>query len=84
MYVVLAQKPHIFIQNVAIKVIKIKDLAIKIYQYMYFQIYNYNLLKFAFSKKATKIDRIFTVDLTLTTFNLKLTVKISSIFVAFL
>ena len=33
------------------------------------------LVKFVFSKKATKIDEIFTVDLT---------VKISSIFVAFL
>jgi hypothetical protein len=27
----------------------------------------YILLKFVFSKKATKIDKIFTVDLTLTT-----------------
>ena len=35
-----------------------------------------------FSKKATKIDKIFTVDLTLL-YNVKLTVKISSIFVAF-
>ena len=39
-------------------------------------------LKFVFSKKATKIDEIFTVDLT--QHNVKLTVKISSIFVAFL
>ena len=39
-------------------------------------------VKFAFSKKATKIDKIFTVDLTLHT--VKLTVKILSIFVAFL
>jgi hypothetical protein len=38
------------------------------------------MLKFMFSKKATKIDEIFTVDLTLTTS----TVKISSVFVAFL
>ena len=28
---------------------------------------HFNLLKFMFSKKATKIDKIFTVDLTLTT-----------------
>ena len=35
-------------------------------------------VKFVFSKKATKIDKIFTINLTLTT------VKISSIFVAFL
>ena len=39
-------------------------------------------LKFVFSKKATKIDKIFTIDLTLL-HNVKLTVKISSIFVAF-
>ena len=37
-----------------------------------------------FSKKATKIDEIFTVDLTLTTYNVKSTVKILSNFVAFL
>ena len=37
------------------------------------------VLKFVFSKKATKIDEIFTVDLTV-----KLMVKISSFFVAFL
>ena len=37
-----------------------------------------------FSKKATKIDEIFTVDLTLTIHNVKSMVKISSIFVAFL
>ena len=37
-----------------------------------------------FSKEATKIDEIFTVDLTLTTYYVKLTVKISRIFVAFL
>ena len=38
-----------------------------------------------FSKKATKIDEIFNVDLTLTTLhNVKSMVKISSIFVAFL
>ena len=35
-----------------------------------------------FSKKATKIDEIFTVDLTLC--SVKSTVKISSFFVAFL
>ena len=40
----------------------------------------YVLLKFMFSKKATNIDKIFTVDLTLCS----KTVKISSIFVAFL
>ena len=38
-------------------------------------------LKFVFSKKATKIDEIFTVDLT---HNVRLTVKISTTFVAFL
>ena len=41
-------------------------------------------LKFMFSKKATKIDEIFTVDLTLCSKCIKWTVKISSIFVAFL
>ena len=30
-------------------------------------VYYLNLVKFVFSKKATKIDKIFTVDLTLTT-----------------
>ena len=41
------------------------------------------MLKFMFSKKATKIDEIFsTVDLTL--HNFKSSVKISSILVAFL
>ena len=40
-------------------------------------------LKFMFSKKATKIDEIFTVDLTLL-HNVKSMVKILSIFVAFL
>ena len=39
-------------------------------------------LKFMLSKKATKIDEIFTVDLTL--HNFKSMVKIASIFVAFL
>ena len=37
-----------------------------------------------FSKKATQIDEIFTVDLTFTTCSVKSTMKISSIFVAFL
>ena len=37
-------------------------------------------VKFMLSKKATKIDEIFTVDLKVT---VKLTVKILSIFVAF-
>ena len=41
------------------------------------------MLKFMFSKKAKKIDKIFTVDLTFTV-KVKSTVKISSIFVAFL
>ena len=41
----------------------------------------YYILKFMFSKKATKIDEIFTVDLTLC---VKLVLKISSIFVVFL
>ena len=40
----------------------------------------FSKIKFVFPKKATKIDEIFTVDMTLTTS----TVKISSIFVAFL
>ena len=40
------------------------------------------LVKFMFSKKATKMDEMFAVDLTL--HNVKLTVKISSISVAFL
>ena len=42
-------------------------------------------LKFMFSKKATKIDEIFTVNLTLcTAVDVKSTVKILSIFVTFL
>ena len=41
-------------------------------------------LEFMFSKKATKIEKVFTVDLTLTLVNVKLTVKIWSIFVAYL
>jgi hypothetical protein len=40
--------------------------------------------KFMFSKKATKIDEIFTVYLKLCSMEVKSTVKISSIFVAFL
>ena len=43
---------------------------------------NNYVVKFVFSMKATKIDEIFTVDLTL--HNVKSRVKISSIFVAFL
>ena len=42
-----------------------------------------SFLKFIFSKKATKIDEIFTVDLTLSS-KCQMTVKISSIFEAFL
>ena len=42
-------------------------------------------VKFVFSKKATKMDEIFTVDLTLLVLhNFKSTVKISLIFWAFL
>ena len=43
-------------------------------------------LKFMFSKKATKIDEIYTVDLTLCskTVSVKLTLKNSSFFVGFL
>jgi hypothetical protein len=42
-------------------------------------------LMFMFSKKATKIEKIFTVDLTLRYLvNVKFTVKIRTIFVAFL
>ena len=41
-------------------------------------------LRFMFSKKATKIDKIFTVDLTFYVVSVKSTVKILSIFVAFL
>ena len=44
----------------------------------------FEFIKFMFSKKATKIDEIFTVDLTLTIHNVKSTVKISSTLVAFL
>ena len=44
-----------------------------------------NLSKFMFSKKATEIDEIFTVDLIICSkISVKLTLKISSIFVAFL
>ena len=42
------------------------------------------LVKFMFSKKATKIDEIFTVDLTLCIVGVKSTGKILSIFEAFL
>ena len=42
------------------------------------------VIKFVFSKKATKIDKIFTVDLTFYLVSVKSTVKIFSIFVAFL
>jgi len=41
------------------------------------------MLKLMFSKKATRFDKIFTVDLTYAV-SVKYTVKISSIFVAFL
>ena len=41
-------------------------------------------LKSMFSKKASKFDKIFIMDLTLTLVNVKSTVKILSIFVAFL
>ena len=44
---------------------------------------NDNYLKLVFSKKATKIDEIFTVHMTLT-YGVKIDVKISSIFMAFL
>ena len=47
-------------------------------------ILNFQPLKFMFSKKTTKIDEIFTVDLTLCVVSAKSTVKISLIFVAFL
>ena len=40
-------------------------------------------VKFMFSKKATKIEEIFTIDLTLCS-KYQIDVKISSIFVAFL
>ena len=43
-----------------------------------------SLIKFMFSKKVTKIDKIFTINLTLTIVNVKSTVKISSFFMAFL
>ena len=45
--------------------------------------FNSPLLKFMFSEKATKIDKIFTVNL-IVLVTIKLTVKMSSIFVAFL
>ena len=41
------------------------------------------IVKFMFSKKAAKIDEIFTINLTIYVVNVKLTVKISMIFVAF-
>ena len=45
-----------------------------------------SMVKFMFSKKATKIDKIFTIDLKVCIYvvSVKLLVKISSIFVAFL
>ena len=48
-----------------------------------FNMVNDTMLKFVFSKAATKIDKIFIVDLTLPTY-VKSTVKILSIFVTFL
>ena len=42
------------------------------------------MLKFTFSEKATKIDKIFTVYLTVCSNVVKSAVKISSIIVAFL
>ena len=44
----------------------------------------YCVLKFIFFKMATKIDQIFTVNLTFTIVSVKSTVKIFSILVAFL
>ena len=42
-------------------------------------------VKFIFSKKVTKVDKIFTIDLTFTRYvYVKSTMKISSNFVAFL
>ena len=44
-----------------------------------------SMIEFMFSKKATKIEKFFTVDLTLTYLvNVKSTMNIWSIFVAFL
>jgi hypothetical protein len=44
-----------------------------------------SIIEFMFSKKATKIEKFFTVDLTLTYLvNVKSTMNIWSIFVAFL
>ena len=51
------------------------------FQYPEIELLPFGYLKFKFSKKATKIDEIFTVDLL---HSVKSTVKISSIFVAFL
>ena len=52
----------------------------------YHQFSTFSDLKLRFSKKATKINEIFTVDLTLCTYlvSVKSPTKISSIFVAFL
>ena len=54
--------------------------------YPYVDISKLKFVKFIFSKKATEIDEIFTVDLTFTypVHSVKSTVKISSICVAFL
>ena len=41
-------------------------------------------VKFMFSKKSTKIDKIFTINLTVCSNSQIETVKISSIFVAFI
>ena len=48
-----------------------------------FHDYPINIVKIIFSKKATKIDKIFNFDLTVTTYTVKLTVKILLFFVAF-
>ena len=54
------------------------QFSMKTYMTMY-------VIKFIFSKKATRIDEIYTVDLKLyVCSSVKLAVKISSIFVAFL
>ena len=42
----------------------------------------FDMIKFIFSKKVMKIDKIFTIDLTFN--SVKVTVKILSIFAAFL
>ena len=63
---------------------KLKAYYPDIYSVLRNVLVGFERLKFVFSKKAIRIDEIFTIDLTLAIHNVKATVKIWSIFEAFL